>query len=62
MGREESAWRWMACLPELVGLAKGEDDVLELCHERLGGMIHELQRPLVVWLRKRMFLGEPVGR
>lgn len=50
------------CLPELVGFAKGEDDVFKLGHEVYCDMVHELKRALVVWFRERVLIGEAVGR
>lgn len=45
-----------AFVPVLVRLSECKDDVLELIHYVLRGMVHELERTLIVWLGEVMIL------
>jgi len=47
---------------ELVTLTVGDDDVLQLLHDRAGAAAHQLQRPVVVGLRERVLLRKPETR
>lgn len=55
-------WEKELYLPEFVGFTESEHDIFELHHRALCGVIHELQRTLVVWLGKTMLVREPMER
>ena len=46
----------LQCSPELIRLAKSENDIVKLVHDVFRGMIHQLKRTLVVWLYETVIL------